>query len=157
MDWLGWACHRAQAQFSVRLLLAPPHGRTRNLLCKGVLTPVVVKSGSFSFLRLTGRGTWNFTLQWIFFSFFFAVDFLTPLSSSVVSRGKEGKVRMRTTSQPGVEPGIFWSVVRRVIHCATGPRTWVAGRRTCLHQKLDGGTRPLFGVCSWAWKPRFLG
>ena len=22
---------------------------------------------------------------------------------------------------PGFEPGIFWSVVRRVIHCATGP------------------------------------
>ena len=26
-----------------------------------------------------------------------------------------------TSSQPGVEPGIFWSVVRCVIHCATGP------------------------------------
>ena len=24
---------------------------------------------------------------------------------------------------PGFEPGIFWSVVRRVIHCATGPAT----------------------------------
>ena len=67
MDWRGWACHRAQAQFSVRLWLSPPHGRMRNLLCKGVFTPVVVKSGSFSLLRLTGSGTWNFTLQWIFF------------------------------------------------------------------------------------------
>ena len=25
------------------------------------------------------------------------------------------------SSLPGFEPGIFWSVVRRVIHCATGP------------------------------------
>ena len=25
------------------------------------------------------------------------------------------------TSLPGFEPGIFWSVVRRVIHCATSP------------------------------------
>ena len=25
------------------------------------------------------------------------------------------------TNLPGFEPGIFWSVVRRVIHCATGP------------------------------------
>ncbi len=32
-------------------------------------------------------------------------------------------------SPPGVEPGIFWSVVRRVIHCATGPylsTTWLS-------------------------------
>ena len=26
-----------------------------------------------------------------------------------------------STSLPGFEPGIFWSVVRRVIHCATDP------------------------------------
>ena len=58
-----------------------------------------------------------------FLSFFFCSGFSNSTQFSMVSRGKEGKVRMRTTSQPGVEPGIFWSVVRRVIHCATGPPT----------------------------------
>ena len=29
----------------------------------------------------------------------------------------------KNSSLPGVEPGIFWSVVRRVIHCATSPDT----------------------------------
>ena len=29
----------------------------------------------------------------------------------------------RASSLPGFEPGIFWSVVRRVIHCATSPGT----------------------------------
>ena len=28
---------------------------------------------------------------------------------------------MNSPSLPGFEPGIFWSVVRRVIHCATDP------------------------------------
>ena len=27
----------------------------------------------------------------------------------------------KVSNLPGFEPGIFWSVVRRVIHCATGP------------------------------------
>ena len=29
--------------------------------------------------------------------------------------------REKVPNLPGFEPGIFWSVVRRVIHCATGP------------------------------------
>ena len=49
----------------------------------------------------------HLAVDFLSFFFFFAVDFLTPLSFSVVSRGKEGKLRMRATSQPGVEPGIF--------------------------------------------------
>ncbi len=28
---------------------------------------------------------------------------------------------LQNSSSPGFEPGIFWSVVRRVIHCATSP------------------------------------
>ena len=30
----------------------------------------------------------------------------------------------KMSSMPGFEPGIFWSVVRRVIHCATSPYWW---------------------------------
>ena len=37
--------------------------------------------------------------------------------------------RQNISNLPGFEPGIFWSVVRRVIHCATGPiiltRSWL--------------------------------
>ena len=33
--------------------------------------------------------------------------------------------REKSSSLPGFEPGIFWSVVRRVIHCATSPKLWV--------------------------------
>ena len=43
------------------------------------------------------------------------------------------RVLWKATSQPGVEPGIFWPVVRRVIHCATGP-TVTSGRITVLEK-----------------------
>ncbi len=33
------------------------------------------------------------------------------------------KKKKNCSSSPGFEPGIFWSVVRRVIHCATSPLT----------------------------------
>ena len=33
-------------------------------------------------------------------------------------------LKIGLSSLPGFEPGIFWSVVRRVIHCATSPGTW---------------------------------
>ena len=32
-------------------------------------------------------------------------------------------LKIGLSNLPGFEPGIFWSVVRRVIHCATSPRT----------------------------------
>ena len=47
-------------------------------------------------------------------------------------------------SQPGVEPGIFWSVVRRVIHCATGPKTTLLAPMMTLQAYTAG----LHGTCS---------
>ena len=49
-----------------------------------------------------------------------------------------------SSSQPGVEPGIFWSVVRRVIHCATGPKTTLLP----IMMTLQAYTAGLHGTCS---------
>ena len=42
--------------------------------------------------------------------------------TSVYNLKMLNRIRDKNLSNlPGFEPGIFWSVVRRVIHCATGP------------------------------------
>ena len=59
----------------------------------------------------------NLRFQYCWCNFFFQMFIQHDLNScSIHSCHEENQ-----TSQPGVEPRIFWSVVRRVIHCATGP------------------------------------
>ena len=55
------------------------------------------------------------------------------------------KKKKGASSQPGVEPRIFWSVVRRVIHCATGPPHFKV-----LYQSLLTGMAEKIVV--WRWR-----
>ena len=42
-------------------------------------------------------------------------------SSGILAGFEHGSLCEKLSNLPGFEPGISWSVVRRVIHCATGP------------------------------------
>lgn len=71
---------------------------------------------------MRGTGIDARILQWGFlvFSLFFRAHF-----AENVRWTQFGKINLHLqktlASLPGFEPGIFWSVVRRVIHCATSP------------------------------------
>ena len=54
----------------------------------------------------------------------------------------------KSSSAPGFEPGIFWSVVRRVIHCATHPFWWL------LSQICAANRRPRLTVLVGPLSPR---
>ena len=51
----------------------------------------------------------------------------TAYSSDIIAGFEHGILREKLSNLPGFEPGISWSVVRRVIHCATGPveKPWI--------------------------------
>ena len=55
------------------------------------------------------------------FGFISCYFFITLWAWVELTANKSAKRPKRSTSLPGFEPGIFWSVVRRVIRCATSP------------------------------------
>ena len=57
--------------------------------------------------------------------------------------------KTKESNLPGFEPGIFWSVVRRVIHCATSPYVevhWVRKSQRAIEHDVHWNTTMVSGL-----------